>query len=165
MDSCLLVILKLRVIVSFLGERSQYAWWPTSFFGDYSMRSLEFVAPKTATLAQYHGAVEAARRRHDEHLSVGAYNLFRLPEEFEQDLHSLVQTTQGTAIIREFPKDKETTLSDLVKMASNSVGAVEGPVSVGSMSMFREPATAKSIACVYANALPANVRGYPYLVK
>lgn len=165
MDSCLLVILKLRVIVSFLGERSQYDWWPTSFFGDYSMRSLEFVAPKTAMLAQYHGAVEAARRRHDEHLSVGTHNLFRLPEEFEQDLHSLVQTTQGTAIIREFPKDKETTLSDLVKMASNSVGAVEGPVSLGSMSMFREPATAKSIACVYANAFPAHVKAYPYLVK
>ena len=42
-------------------------------------------------LAQYHGVSEAARRVHDEHLSVGSFHLFRLPEEMEQDLHALLQ--------------------------------------------------------------------------
>ena len=165
MDSSLLVILKLRVIVSFLGERSQYGWWPTSFFGDYSMRSLEFVAPKTATLAQYHGAVEAARRLHDEHLSVGSYHLFRLPEEVEQDLHALVQSAQGTTVIRELPKDKETAMSNLAKMSNAGVAAAEGPVSVGSISTLSEPDTTKAIAGVYFKALSANVKAYPYLMR
>lgn len=165
MDPYLLTILELRLLVGLLGERSQYSWWPTSFFGDYSIRSLEFVAPKTASLAQYHGAVEAARRLHDEHLSVGSYHLFRLPEEVEQDLHALVQGAQGTAVIRELPKDKETALSSLAKMANAGVAAAEGPVSVGSISALGEPETAKAIAGVYLKALSANVKAYPYLVR
>jgi len=165
MDPHLSTLLQLRLQVGFLGERSQHGWWPTSFFGDYSMRSLEFVAPKTASLAQYHGAVEAARRLHDEHLSVGSYHLFRLPEEVEQDLHALVQSPQGVAIISELPKDKETTLARLAKMANAGAAVAEGPVSVGSIDALREPGTAKAIAGVYAKALTANVKAYPYLVR
>ncbi len=165
MSSYLPSILSLRQLVGFLGERAQYGWWPTSFFGDYSMRSLDFVAPKTATLAQYHGAVEAARRLHDEHLSVGSYHLFRLPEEVEQDLHALVQSAQGAAVIRELPKDKETALASLAKVANAGGAAAEGPVSVGSISALSEPETAKAIAAVYVKALSANVKAYPYLVR
>jgi hypothetical protein len=161
----LATILQLRLLVGFLGERNQHGWWPTSFFGDYSMRSLEFVAPKTASLAQYHGAVEAARRLHDEHLSVGSYHLFRLPEEVEQDLHALVQSAQGAAVIRELPKDNETALASLAKMANAAVAAAEGPVSMGSISALSEPDTARAIAGVYVKALSANVKAYPYLVR
>lgn len=165
MDPYLPTILQLRLLVGFLGERAQHGWWPTSFFGDYSMRSLEFVAPKTATLAQYHGAVEAARRLHDEHLSVGSYHLFRLPEEVEQDLHALVQSAQGATVIRELPKDKEMALSSLAKMASAEAAAAEGPVSLGSISALGEADTTKAIAGVYMKALSANVKAYPYLVR
>ena len=165
MDPYLPTILQLRLLVGFLGERSQHGWWPTSFFGDYSMRSLEFVAPKTASLAQYHGAVEAARRLHDEHLSVGSYHLFRLPEEVEQDLHALVQSPQGTAVISELPKDKETALARLDRLANAGGGAAEGPVSVGSIDALHEPDTAKAIAAVYLKALSVNIKAYPYLVR
>jgi hypothetical protein len=165
MDPYLPTILHLRLLVGFLGERAQHGWWPTSFFGDYSIRSLEFVAPKTATLAQYHGAVEAARRLHDEHLSVGSYHLFRLPEEVEQDLHALVQSAQAAAVIRELPKDKETALSCLAKLANPGVAVAEGPVSVGTVSALGEPETAKAMASVYVKALSANVKAYPYLVR
>jgi hypothetical protein len=165
MEPYLPTILQLRLLIGFLGERAQHGWWPTSFFGDYSMRSLEFVAPKTAALAQYHGVLEAARRLHDEHLSVGSYHLFRLPEEVEQDLHALVQSAQVAAVIRELPKDKETALSSLTKMANAGVAAAEGPVSVGAISALSEPDTAKAIAGVYVKALSANVKAYPYLVR
>lgn len=165
MDSYLPNVLQLRLLVGFLGERAQHGWWPTSFFGDYSMRSLEFVAPKTAPLAQYHGAVEAARRLHDEHLSVGSYHLFRLPEEVEQDLHALVQSAEGAVVFRDLPKDKESALSSLTKMANASVAAAEGPVSVGAISALSDPETAKAIASVYVKALSANVKAYPYLVR
>ena len=165
MDSYLPTILKLRLLVGFLGERSQHGWWPTSFFGEYSMRSLEFVAPRTASLAQYHGTVEAARRLHDEHLSVGSYHLFRLPEEVEQDLHALAQCTQCIAFIGELLTDKKTALAILAKMGNAEVASSEGPVSVGSISALGEPDTAKSIAGVYVKALSANVKAYPYLVR
>ena len=165
MDAQLPTVLCLRLLVGYLGEQGQHSWWPTNFFGDYSMRSLEFIAPKTATLAQYHGAVEAARLLHDEHLSVGSYHLFRLPEEVEQDLHALVRGAQGAAIIRELLKDKETALSTLANMGNAGAAAAEGPVSVGSISALSEPAIAKSIAGVYVRALSFNVKAYPYLVR
>jgi hypothetical protein len=161
----LYTILSLRQLVGFLGERAQYGWWPTSFFGDYSMRSLEFVAPKTAMLAQYHGAIEAARRLHDEHLSVGSYHLFRLPEELEQDLHALVQSAEGATVIRELPTDKESALSSLARMSDAAVVVAEGPVKVGSITALGEADTTKAIAGVYMKALSANVKAYPYLVR
>ena len=165
MDPYLLNLLKLRLLVGFLGERTQYGWWPSSFFGDYSLRSLEFVAPKTAVLAQYHGVVEAARRLHDEHLSVGSYHLFRLPEEVEQDLHALVQSTQCATAIGGMPNDRELALASLVGMSTAGVAAVEGPVSVGPIGALSEPVTALTIAGVYVKALSANVKAYPYLVR
>jgi hypothetical protein len=82
--------------VGFLGERAQFAWWPTAFYEPSSRNLfLEPVFSKTSRLAQYHGVLEAARRLHDEHLSVGSYHLFRLPEEVEQDLHAIVQSSAG----------------------------------------------------------------------
>ena len=165
MDPCLTTFLQLRLLVGFLGERSQHGWWPTSFFGDYSIRSLEFVAPKTASLARYHGTVEAARRLHDEHLSVGSYHLFRLPEEVEQDLHALLQSTAGVDITSALPTNKDSAMAVLVKMANAGMAAAEGPVSVGPISALSEPQTAKSIAGVYVNALSVNVIAYPYLMR
>jgi len=165
MDSHLTTILQLRLLVGFLGERNQCGWWQTSFFGDYSLRSLEFVAPKTAGLAQYHGAVEAARRLHDEHLSVGSYHLFRLPEEVEQDLHALAQSPRGAATFGELPKTKEIALTSLAKMAAADSAIAQGPVSVGSLDALSEPETARSIAGVYAKAFSADIKAYPYLVR
>jgi hypothetical protein len=83
------------MLVGFLGERAQFAWWPTAFYEASSRLFLEPVFSKTSRLAQYHGVLEAARRLHDEHLSVGSYHLFRLPEEVEQDLHAIVQSSDG----------------------------------------------------------------------
>jgi len=164
-DPYLPTILQLRVLVGFLGERSQHGWWPTIFFGDYSLRSLEFVAPKTAVLAQYHGAVEAARRLHDEHLSVGSYHLFRLPEEAEQDLHALLQSAQGAEVVSALPNEKESAMTLLLKLAKKDVAAAEGPVSVGNIDTLRSPETAELIARVYWHALSGGFKAYPYLVR
>jgi hypothetical protein len=109
--------------------------------------------------------VEAARRLHDEHLSVGSYHLFRLPEEVEQDLHALAQSDQGAAIFRGLPRDKETALSSLDSMANAAIAAAEGPISVGSISALSEPETAKAIGGVYVKALSGNFKAYPYLVR
>jgi len=158
-------ILKTRLLVGYLGERAQHGWWPTAFYEASSRLFLEPVFSKTSRLAQYHGVLEAARRIHDEHLSVGSYHLFRLPEEVEQDLHALVQSAQGAVVIRDLPKDKETALASLAKLANAGVAAAEGPVSVGSISALSDPETAPAIAGVYLKALSSNVKAYPYLVR
>src|SRR5690606_19463731 len=90
--SSMLSLLELRTLVDVLEERAQCDWWPTALYEASSRLFLETVFTKTYRLAQYHGVLEAARRLHDEHLSVGSYHLFRLPEEVEQDLHAIVQS-------------------------------------------------------------------------
>src|ERR1044071_7696845 len=87
--------LNLRLIVGFLGEKSQFGWCPTAFYEPSSRLFLEPVFPKTYRLAQYNGVREAARLLHDEYVGVGnVFHLFRLPEEMEQDLHTLMQEKQ-----------------------------------------------------------------------
>ena len=122
-DSHLPTLLQMRLLVGFLGERAQFAWWATSFFGDYSLRSLEFVTPKTSLLAQYHGVLEAARKLHDEHLNVGSYHLFRLPEEVEQDLHAILQSRVGEELSKQVPQDKDAALAALKGLAGAKLAA------------------------------------------
>lgn len=164
-DSYLSTVLQMRLIVGFLGERPQFAWWTTSFFGDYSLRSLEFVTPKTSLLAQYHGVVEAARKLHDEHLNVGSYHLFRLPEEVEQDLHAMMQSGVGTELAKQIPQDKDAALAALKTLAGAIPSAAVGPAAVGNIDQLSGGETLKSIAGTYVSAFSQNAQTYPYLVS
>jgi hypothetical protein len=164
-DSYLSTVLEMRSLVGFLGERPQFAWWPTSFFGDYSLRSLEFVTPKTSLLAQYHGVVEAARKLHDEHLNVGSYHLFRLPEEVEQDLHAMMQSSVGTEIAKQRHQDKDAALAALKTLAGAIPSAAIGPTAVGNIDQLSAADTLKSIASIYVSAFTQNAQTYPYLVS
>ena len=83
--SYLATLLQIRLLVGYLGERAQFAWWPTAFYEPSSQLFPAPVFSKTPQFAQYHGVTEAARLLHDEHLNVGSYHLFRFPEEVEQD--------------------------------------------------------------------------------
>ena len=163
-ESLLPTLLQLRLLVGFLGERAQYGWWPSFFFGEYSLRSLEFVAPKTAMLAQYHGVVEAARRVHDEHLNVGSYHLFRLPEEFEQDLHAMLQSTVGAELYRKVPQDKQAAITSLGVVGGANPQAAMGPTAVGKVGQLSDPNTLRAIAGGYCSAFAQNARAYPYLL-
>jgi hypothetical protein len=163
-EAYLPTILRLRSLVGFLGERSQFAWWNTSFFGDYSLRSLEFVVPKTAPLAQYHGVVEAARRLHDEQVNVGSFHLFRLPEEVEQDLHALMGTDEGIRILQSAVQGKDVALAALSQMADSKESAMEGPASVGGIDQFGTHEVSSAIAAGYFFAFANQTRAYPYLM-
>lgn len=158
-------LLQLRLLVGFLGERPQYGWWPTSFFGDYSLRSLEFVTPRTPALAQYHGVVEAARHVHDEHLNVGCYHLFRLPEEAEQDLHHLMRTESGRSLTAQATRGRDASLARLGELASTGAGfaAAAGPVCVGEIEPLDAGAIFAVLASHYQHAFSQGVKAYPYL--
>jgi len=157
-------LLQVRLLVGFLGERAQFAWWPTAFYEASSRLFLEPVFSKTSRLAQYHGVLEAARRLHDEHLSVGSYHLFRLPEEVEQDLHAIMQSIVGEDIARQAAQSKEVALDALKRLAVTSVTSRVGPTAVGRISALDSTDTMKAIAGAYLSAFSQNAKTYPYLV-
>ncbi|NPU94907.1 MAG: BrxE family protein [Gammaproteobacteria bacterium] len=163
-ESYLLTLLKMRILVGFLGERAQCAWWPTAFYEASSRLFLEPVFSKTSRLAQYHGVLEAARRLHDEHLSVGSYHLFRLPEEVEQDLHAIVQSSEGDEFASQAPKSKEAALNALKQLATTGGKSSMGPTAVGNIKDLDSADTLKAFAAAYLSAFNQDAQTYPYLV-
>ncbi|KGG93071.1 hypothetical protein P245_10915 [Comamonas thiooxydans] len=163
-ESYLSTLLQMRLLVGFLGERAQFAWWPTAFYEASSRLFLEPVFFKTSRLAQYHGVLEAARRLHDEHLSVGSYHLFRLPEEVEQDLHATVQSSVGEELAKQASKSKEAALEALKQFAASGSTSGVGPTAVGSIKDLDSTDTLKAIAAAYLSAFTQNAKTYPYLV-
>lgn len=156
--------LRLRLLVGFLGERSQYGWWPTSFFGTSSGMFLEPVFPKTAKLAQYHGVTEAARRLHDEHIGVGSvFHLFRLPQESEQAIHSVMLDDRGNEELFVGLEDREKAIQALAELADGGATVVsEGPVSVAKVKDVLAAPTVKGVAQSYLAAFEGGIRIYPY---
>ncbi|WP_448118431.1 BrxE family protein [Pseudomonas serbica] len=163
-ESYLSTLLQMRLLVGFLGERAQCAWWPTAFYEASSRIFLEPVFSKTSRLAQYHGVLEAARRLHDEHLSVGSYHLFRVPEEVEQDLHAIVESIAGEKIASQVPNSKEAALDELKRLAATSGMFSVGPMAVGSINDLDSTDTLKVIAAAYLSAFSQSAKTYPYLV-
>jgi hypothetical protein len=161
----LTTLLQIRLLVGFLGERPQFAWWPTSFYGASSRLFLEPVFANTSRLAQYHGVVEAARRVHDENLSVGSFHLFRLPEEVEQDLHGMTLTLGGEELVSQSTQSKEAALNLLMGLAGTIVPASQGPTVVGKIKSLDSPAILKAIPGIYFSAFKAELPSYPYFVE
>ena len=161
---CLPTLLEMRLLVGFLGERAQCAWWPTAFYETSSRLFLAPVFSRTPRLAQYHGVLEAARRLHDEYLSVGSYHLFRLPEEVEQDLHKAVLSQVGEALAGRMPRNQEAALEALRRLAAANVRSSVGPTAVGSIGDLDSMDTLEAIAAAYLSAFTQNARAFPYLV-
>src|SRR4051812_7479682 len=147
-------ILRLRLLVGFLGERAQFGWWPTAFYEPSGRLFLEPIFSKSPHVAQYHGVLEAARRLHDEHLSVGTYHLFRLPEEVEQDLHILMQSGAEELSPAALLRDQQTALDVLNSMAGSAKKDGVGPVSIGNVGDIANHLT--EIASVYRSAFLSN---------
>ncbi|MDR5879668.1 BrxE family protein [Caballeronia sp. LZ032] len=164
-EAYLQTLLQMRMLVGFLGERAQFAWWPTAFYEASSRLFLEPVFSKTSRLAQYHGVLEAARRLHDEHLSVGSYHLFRLPEEIEQDLHLIVQSRVGEDIAIQVPQTKDAALDALKRSAANGTASSVGPTAVGNIKDLDSADVLNAIAGSYLSAFTQNAYIYPYLAE
>lgn len=162
-SSLLSQLLNLRLLVGFLGERAQFDWWHTAFYEPSARPFLEPIFAKNSGLAQYHGVVEAARRLHDEHLSVGAFHLFRLPEEVEQDLHALAQA--GVSLSSAPIANKDAASEALGKLSGGLTEAAIGPLSVGSIQDVLSSALNMKIAQAYHSAFSSGNRAFPYLVK
>jgi hypothetical protein len=161
--SYLSTTLQLRLLIGFLGERAQFAWWPTAFYEASSQLFLEPVFSKTFRLAQYHGVLEAARRLHDEHLNVGCYHLFRLPEELEQDLHGMLQNPDSEEFFSPLIKGKETSIDALTQLVATKPAGREGPTAVGRIQDITSIDVINKVASAYLWAFTQNSKTYPYL--
>ena len=157
--------LSLRLIIGYLGEKSQFGWWPTSFFEPSSRLFLDPVFPKTRKLTQYHGVKEAARRLHDEYIGIGnVYHLFRLPEEMEQDLHIMIQDKQKEEELFAKLQSKDAAIQSLSAIADGSRAAADGPAAIGNFKDILTPAVLKGTAQSYLSAFDQSKKTYPYFV-
>jgi hypothetical protein len=156
--------LRLRLLVGYLGERAQFGRWASAFLGPQSARLLQFVVPGTVRMAQYHGVVEAACRVHDEVLSQGAWHLFRLPEEWEQDLHRAAHAGAGG----EIPIDRDAALAELGALGAAADRpdapwrSAAGPCAVAA---FDAPHASAALAAAWHNAFSRMAPLLPYLTE
>jgi len=156
-------IARLRLLVGFVGERSQFNWWPSSFFTPNSSAFLSPIFTKTAFMAQYHGVKEAASRVHDEHIGVGkVYHLFRLPENVEQTLFGHLRDREFIDSVRVQLQDKEWALEGLATLANSHSACQEGPVLVGAIDELLGGKNPGLLAYYYRSAFAGNTKVYPY---
>jgi hypothetical protein len=165
--STLAQIARLKLLVGFLGEQSQFNWWPSAFFALSSSAFLAPVFSKSAFAAQYHGVQKAAARVHDEHIGIGrVYHLFRLPEYVEQALFNSLQDKVFVDSVRDRLQNQDRALEDLAIVAGSLSACAEGPVLIGDIDELMEGKNLGLLAHYYLSAFTGNTKTYPcYLDK
>ena len=157
-------IFDLRMVVGYLGEKSQNAWWDSSFLTPASKSFLSPVFSKTTILAQYHGVCQAASLVHDEFIGLGIhYHLYRLPDSLERMLAKALQDKDLISVISKTIADKDS-VKDRLRGHCGSIGDLaEGPIAVGDFSdnalgdLFTKSLTH------YWNAFENNCKCFPYM--
>jgi hypothetical protein len=158
-------LLRIRLLVGYLGEINQFGWWKTSFYQPASQAFLNPVFPRTSHIAKYYGVAEAARLVHDESLSVGSYHLFRLPEELEHNLHMALAGNEGSSTQDEIIQTKDAALDMLRAIGAASKATLDGPVSLGAIDGVRASSLIVQMAGIYASAYERGIKAFPYLTR
>ena len=97
-------------------------------------------------------------------LLVGFLGESAQPEEVEQDVHTLVQSSVGEDLIGRVLLGKDAALEALNRLASEGERASEGPTAVGNIKDIESPDVLSAIAGAYFAAFSQNAKTYPYLV-
>lgn len=121
-----------RMIVGFLCEKKQSAWWDSSFLSTASKSFLLPTFPKSVVLAQYNGVCQSAQIVHDEHIGKGRhFHLYRLPDYIEHRLVSSIQNDGYSEEVFQYLKTQEAAISRLKELGIDNIDNidnVEGPV-------------------------------------
>lgn len=156
-------LLRLRLLIGYLGESEQDGWWQTSFFNRASQTYLQPIFIKTARLAQYHAVKEAAKQVHDEYIGKGnVLHLFRLPEEIEQELHRLLLSENFAEKFADDITDRETARQKIKEIAEGDGVLQEGPIAVGQFEPAQMSTLLKRTAQYYARAFETRTKTFPY---
>ena len=129
------LIVELRLVVGFLGEKSQYNWWGSNFIGATSEAFLAPVFSRTTMLARYHGVCESAMLVHDERIGVGAnFHFYRLPDSVERAAAKEVASSDSKTLMNSVLASSEAALTRLSELSITKADKAEGPVVVGTYS-------------------------------
>jgi len=160
-------LIKLRVVVGYLGEREQNSWWQSAFFSASSTPFLTPVFGKTTLSAQYHGVREAATLIHDERIGTGAevFHLFRLPENIEQEMHVKLSDSDLENEIQSIVASQESAITFLNEFKSSSDTQAVGPVRLGTADDISKAGLWKKTAGYYAYAMQNGEKTFPYVSR
>ena len=158
------LIVELRLLVGFLGEKSQLNWWASNFMGATSEAFLAPIFSRTTMLARYHGVCEAAMLVHDEHIGVGVnFHVYRLPDSLERAAVKIVTSNDTKALMDSVLCSRETALMRLGEFTTAKVNKTEGPVVVGSYSDAGLKETLLQSASHYLRAFNEDYNCFPYM--
>lgn len=156
-------LVKLRMVVGYLGEKEQYGWWGSSFFTQGSSAFLAPLFSRTQILAQCSGVTRAAALVHDERIGVGhVYHLFRLPEDLEQSLHQALHSPKLGTALQEMTARREVALEYLRQPGEDQAKTAIGPVRMGDIESLRSRETWRRVSAYYHQAFSHGEAVFPY---
>lgn len=157
------LIAELKLLVGYLGEKSQHNWWESNFLGTSSSAFLMHTFPRTTLLSQYHGVNEAALLVHDEFVGVGKnYHLFRLPVSIERNVASAIQELATNEKVMSSLKTKEAAKQRLEELATNAE-AQDGPINIGSFDDANLEHLMHTSAGLYLSAFQQGKKCLPFM--
>lgn len=160
----LTLLVRIRLIVGYLGEHSEPKWWPSSFFASRSQAFLIPVFGKTSFMVQYYGVKESATRVHDEHIGIGrgVYHLFRLPEAIEQQLHNILINPEIKIQSASELSAENTALNTLEGIVKTNIKKTDGPIRVGSQKDIENIKAWQTVAGHYYHTFLNNNKTFPF---
>ena len=155
-------LIKLRLLVGFLGEKRQANWWDCGFLDATGRRFLETTFPRTFFCAEIRSNTEAARVLHDARIGrVGVFHLFRLPVDHEDALEAHIADWPSKDALS-WISSRDTALEELQRMDESHVSAPQGPVQVGVEKKILAPSSISDLAAHYRSAFAGNFQCFPY---
>lgn len=158
------LIVELRLLVGFLGEKAQHNWWGSNFMGPTSEAFLAPVFPRSSMLARYHGVAEAAMLLHDEYIGVGVnFHLYRLPDSVERAAAKQVSNSEAKQLMSTVLASSDAALERLGQLASHDIERTEGPVVVGRYTDSGTKEMLQASASHYHRAFSEGYQCFPYM--
>lgn len=155
-------ILKLRLAVAYLGEKSQAGWWKCEFLHPVGFQYLKIIYPKSFASAALLAATEAACRIHDERIGRGhVAHLFRMHRECESALNSAIRALSLEDLAEQCSSDRAyVILEEIAAGAAPLFG--KGPIQVGSADAASSPKAVSCAAATYLAGFKAGTAVFPY---
>lgn len=159
------LIALLRILIGYLGEKNQYAWWDSNFLSTSSKAYLAYSFPKTTMLAQYNGVNEAALLVHDKYIGVGHnFHLFRLPVALEENVENIIKSGKLDEQLLDSISSPQVAEQRLVQLREATRGDfVEGPVGIGNYDDNNLADYLYHMANRYSYAFKHHQKTYPFL--
>jgi hypothetical protein len=155
-------IIRLRLLVGFLGEKRQANWWDCGFLDPTGRRFLETTFPRTFAFASIRSTSEAARLVHDSRIGrVGVFHLFRLPVDVEDQVEAHI-SEPAYEYVGKVTSSQDAALDELIPLLESEIAAPEGPVQIGIPKRILTRTAISELAAHYHSAFKQGLQCFPY---